>query len=167
MLTSHWQGVEANQGFSMPLRLKTPCRYPGCHRANRGRFCEEHQGSASSRPSESRRGTAAERGYDANWRRLRPPNSFQAKASSPAPITRPVRLNTPAITDRPPKTARVHALTVATFAAPRICLCRRSLAIRSVSRSSALRGPLSDVEVTHRLVHRGRSRPRIIHAPSP
>ncbi len=52
----------------MPLRPKTPCRYPGCGRAARGRYCESHQ--QGYRPKDERP-SAARRGYGARWRRLR------------------------------------------------------------------------------------------------
>lgn len=55
----------------MPLLLKTPCNHPACRRATRGRFCEEHRHLAAQRPSERRRTTAAERGYDHRWRKVR------------------------------------------------------------------------------------------------
>jgi len=54
----------------MPSLMKTPCNHPGCRRATRGRYCEDHRHLAYRRPSERRRGTPAERGYDHHWRKL-------------------------------------------------------------------------------------------------
>lgn len=48
----------------MPGRM---CAVPGCgQRAERGAYCREH-----AREREQARGSAAKRGYNANWRRLR------------------------------------------------------------------------------------------------
>lgn len=52
----------------MPLRLKTRCRYPGCGRAVRGTYCEEHQ--FTQRVKDRGRGTAKDRGYDSQWERV-------------------------------------------------------------------------------------------------
>ncbi len=51
----------------MPSKPLSPCATPGCPRVatNRGR-CAAH-----SRQHERERGTAAQRGYDARWRRAR------------------------------------------------------------------------------------------------
>lgn len=54
----------------MPRRLPTPCSQPGCPEVCYGRFCDEHQRDEYRR-QDARRGTAAERGYDAKWRRVR------------------------------------------------------------------------------------------------
>jgi 5-methylcytosine-specific restriction protein A len=55
----------------MPPKLKTICNHPGCGTAVRDRYCDVHRQQAYDRPSEHRRGTAAQRGYDHRWRRLR------------------------------------------------------------------------------------------------
>ena len=55
----------------MPSKLKSPCNYPGCRRAVRERYCDQHRHAASQRPADRRRGTAAQRGYDRRWRKLR------------------------------------------------------------------------------------------------
>jgi len=54
----------------MPLKLKTPCNHIGCTRTVRGRYCDEHK-QETRKLSEDRRGTAAQRGYDADWKKLR------------------------------------------------------------------------------------------------
>ena len=52
----------------MPWKLKTRCNYPGCPETVRGRFCAQHQRQAWKRPT--KRGSAAERGYDAPWEKV-------------------------------------------------------------------------------------------------
>lgn len=53
----------------MPWSARRPCRKPGCARlAVRGKvYCKGHAENEYDR----QRGTAAERGYDANWREAR------------------------------------------------------------------------------------------------
>jgi 5-methylcytosine-specific restriction protein A len=53
----------------MPQRLKTLCRYPGCRRPTRNRYCNEHLAWAHRR-TDVRRGTSAERGYDKAWSKV-------------------------------------------------------------------------------------------------
>lgn len=50
----------------MPAKALKPCCYPGCAQTTTERFCALHK-----RTDDMRRGTAAQRGYDARWRRLR------------------------------------------------------------------------------------------------
>lgn len=56
----------------MPMKPPRPCRSPGCPALVRGGtgYCDQHQAEAQ-RQQDARRGTAAERGYDARWRALR------------------------------------------------------------------------------------------------
>ncbi len=54
----------------MPRRSKKPCSQPGCPNITDGRFCEQHQ-KAHDKAYDLQRGTSAERGYGANWQRLR------------------------------------------------------------------------------------------------
>ena len=52
----------------MPRSPKRPCRYPGCpNLCESGTYCPEHSAESPDRL----RGSAAERGYDAKWRRAR------------------------------------------------------------------------------------------------
>ena len=52
----------------MPLRLKARCRHPGCGRAVRGAYCDEHQSTRLI--SDRGRGSATQRGYDKHWERV-------------------------------------------------------------------------------------------------
>lgn len=56
----------------MPTRLPHPCAHPGCPAlASAGeRFCEKHRKQEAQR-YDRERGSAASRGYDARWRRVR------------------------------------------------------------------------------------------------
>ena len=52
----------------MPRSPKRPCRYPGCpNLCESGTECPEHSAESPDRQG----GNAAERGYDAKWRRAR------------------------------------------------------------------------------------------------
>ena len=55
----------------MPMRAGRPCAWPGCAViVHDGRFCEEHQ-KRKQKQQDAERGSAAVRGYDARWRRMR------------------------------------------------------------------------------------------------
>jgi len=54
----------------MPIKSLHPCNYPGCPRLTRERFCPEHAREAAAE-SERARETAAERGYDHRWSKIR------------------------------------------------------------------------------------------------
>ena len=55
----------------MPRRTPRPCSAPGCPELVRdGRFCEQHD-RQEQRRYDKQRGTSAQRGYGANWRKLR------------------------------------------------------------------------------------------------
>lgn len=57
----------------MPYLAGRPCAHRGCVALLHGRgvrFCPEHLAEAR-RAQDARRGTAAQRGYDARWTRLR------------------------------------------------------------------------------------------------
>src|SRR5690606_26275858 len=50
--------------------MMTPCAYPGCPIPTRDRYCPEHA-KLVERRYDRERGSAASRGYDARWRRVR------------------------------------------------------------------------------------------------
>jgi 5-methylcytosine-specific restriction protein A len=51
----------------MPMRSSRPCSRPGCRKyAAKGSRCQEHE-----RAQDAARGTSTERGYGADWRKLR------------------------------------------------------------------------------------------------
>lgn len=54
----------------MPTKPKHPCNYPGCNQLTTERYCEKHKKQEQQR-QDQQRGTATQRGYDANWRRIR------------------------------------------------------------------------------------------------
>lgn len=58
----------------MPLRVKKPCGYIGCYTLSTERYCTKHAPIAEARRREyfdRQRPSAAERGYDHMWRKLR------------------------------------------------------------------------------------------------
>ena len=57
----------------MPLRAKRPCNKPGCPGLTDSKFCTVHEplGNQQNTERERWRGTAASRGYDADWQRVR------------------------------------------------------------------------------------------------
>ena len=55
----------------MPQRAFRPCSAPGCPELVRdGRYCKQHATKINKRYNKQR-GTSAQRGYGANWRKLR------------------------------------------------------------------------------------------------
>jgi 5-methylcytosine-specific restriction enzyme A len=56
----------------MPRAAKKPCAYPRCGALveRNVRYCDQHQ-AARNAEIDRNRGTTAQRGYDAAWRRLR------------------------------------------------------------------------------------------------
>jgi 5-methylcytosine-specific restriction enzyme A len=59
----------------MPRSAKKPCRYPGCpETVEQGSYCPAHQHGANRRRNQQiddKRASAAARGYDRNWQKLR------------------------------------------------------------------------------------------------
>lgn len=54
----------------MPKRPPHPCNWPGCPALTNARYCQSHEQKARQRHDRDR-GSAASRGYDARWRRIR------------------------------------------------------------------------------------------------
>lgn len=56
----------------MPRKPKKPCSYPGCPElVESGQsYCEKHR-KLRQKQYDKKRGTSAQRGYDARWRRIR------------------------------------------------------------------------------------------------
>lgn len=56
----------------MPQKLRKPCGYPGCPAVvdSGERYCERHKADIQKQYDRDR-GSAASRGYDARWKRLR------------------------------------------------------------------------------------------------
>lgn len=55
----------------MATQALRPCSKAGCKELANGRFCTAHNVPANRYSYDTRRGTPAERGYDADWRRVR------------------------------------------------------------------------------------------------
>lgn len=55
----------------MPLRAPTTCRRPGCRGLVRGGVCSVCGPVRTIAASDEQRGTAAQRGYDGRWQRVR------------------------------------------------------------------------------------------------
>ena len=54
----------------MPTKPKRPCSYLGCPELVSDRYCNKHQ-KQGTREFDDGRGSAAKRGYDHHWRRVR------------------------------------------------------------------------------------------------
>lgn len=54
----------------MPSKPKKPCSYPRCPNLTTERYCDQHKRETAKR-YDKERGTAAQRGYDARWRKAR------------------------------------------------------------------------------------------------
>jgi 5-methylcytosine-specific restriction protein A len=54
----------------MPNRLKRPCNHPGCPALTNDRYCEQHRKQERRRHDEHR-GTRQDRGYTAQWLKVR------------------------------------------------------------------------------------------------
>lgn len=54
----------------MPKKLPSPCSYPMCPELTTERFCSTHKKDYAKRRDQYR-GSSAERGYDARWRKAR------------------------------------------------------------------------------------------------
>ena len=53
----------------MPFKSKHPCNHPGCPAIISNRFCPKHN-KEYEKKMEEERGSASERGYDANWHKV-------------------------------------------------------------------------------------------------
>ncbi|WP_407312085.1 HNH endonuclease [Desulfosporosinus sp. SB140] len=54
----------------MPIKPRRPCSFPGCPELTSGQYCNEHQKQIT-KAYDLRRGSAAQRGYDARWTKAR------------------------------------------------------------------------------------------------
>lgn len=54
----------------MPPRPKKPCSHPGCAKLTEHKFCPDHVKAEQWR-NDRQRGTAAQRGYGSQWRKIR------------------------------------------------------------------------------------------------
>lgn len=52
------------------MAARKPCKHPGCPNLTDGSYCQAHQ-QAESKRYDTARGTAAQRGYNAAWRKVR------------------------------------------------------------------------------------------------
>ena len=91
-----WRGRgEHGRGENMATHAQHFCQHPGCSMLTSSRWCERHAAlhqqdrTDSAHMSDERRGSAAQRGYDAAWHRFsrwylsRPENQFCALHISP------------------------------------------------------------------------------------
>ena len=65
-------GDEFEEGEVVSTAPARPCRKPGCNNLTRNKdgYCDKHSGH-DKRQADERRGTATERGYDWQWRKVR------------------------------------------------------------------------------------------------
>jgi len=54
----------------VPRKPPKPCAKAGCGRLTTERYCDVHRGEGN-KAKDARRGSSAQRGYDARWRRYR------------------------------------------------------------------------------------------------
>ena len=54
----------------MPPKPKRPCSKPGCKKLTTERYCDEHR-KQERRRYDQQRGSAASRGYDRTWQKIR------------------------------------------------------------------------------------------------
>ncbi len=52
-----------------PFKSKHPCNFSGCKEITSNRFCLKHKSLVKKR-DDKERGSASERGYDANWHKV-------------------------------------------------------------------------------------------------
>ena len=54
----------------MPTKAKQPCHHGGCHTLTTEAYCPQHK-TQHAKEVDSRRGSAAKRGYDRRWQKAR------------------------------------------------------------------------------------------------